>query len=127
MNFDKIRKYLNNLPEVEECFPFGANTYVYKVKGKMFALVTSLQGKDIVNLKCDPNESLFLRDFFKDIIPAYHMNKIHWNTAYLDGDVPVGEIERMIDSSYILVFKKLKKVDKNYLQLKYSENNLFKI
>jgi predicted DNA-binding protein (MmcQ/YjbR family) len=125
MNFEKIKYYLKELPESEECFPFGINTYVYKIKGKMFALLTSLNGKDIINLKCNPNESLFLRDFFKDIIPAYHMNKIHWNTVFLDGDVSTGEIERLIDNSYLLVCEKLKKVDKKYLILKHSDNRLF--
>lgn len=125
MNFDKTRTYIQKLPETEECFPFGINTYVYKIKGKMLALIISLNGKDIINLKCDPNESLFLRDFFKDITPAYHMNKIHWNTVYLDGDVPTSEIERLIDNSYLLVYEKLKKVDKKYLILKHSDSRLF--
>ena len=125
MNFEKITYYLKELPESEECFPFGVNTYVYKIKGKMFALITSLNGKDIINLKCNPNESLFLRDFFKDIIPAYHMNKIHWNTVFLDGDVSTGEIERLIDNSYLLVYDKLKKVDKKFIVLKHSNNSLY--
>jgi predicted DNA-binding protein (MmcQ/YjbR family) len=125
MNFTNIKEHLSNLPESEECFPFGIHTYVYKIKGKMFALITSLNGKDIINLKCNPNESLFLRDFFKDIVPAYHMNKIHWNTIYLDGDVPTSEIERLLDSSYLLAYENLKKIDKKHLLLKYSDNSLF--
>lgn len=62
---------------------------------KWFALVMEYLGKDVVNLKCDPMESDFLRKVYKGVIPAYHMNKVHWNTVFLDSDVADGEIERM--------------------------------
>ena len=76
---------------------------------KWFALIMKLDGKDIVNLKCDPMEADFLRDAYKGVTPAYHMNKTHWNTVYLDSDVPAEEIKRMTDSSYTLTMKVSKK------------------
>ena len=72
---------------------------------KWFALIMKLEGRDIVNLKCDPMEADFLRNAYKGVIPAYHMNKTHWNTVYLDSDVPEEEIKRMTDSSYTLTMK----------------------
>ena len=75
---------------------------------KWFALIMKLNEKDIVNLKCEPMEADFLRNAYTGVIPAYHMNKIHWNTVYLDSDVPEDEIKRMTDSSYTLTMKKQK-------------------
>ena len=73
---------------------------------KWFALVMEYQGKTVVNLKCDPMESDFLRSVFKGVIPAYHMNKVHWNTVFLESDVPDKEIERMTLTSFELTDKK---------------------
>ena len=76
---------------------------------KWFALIMKLNDKDIVNLKCEPMEADFLRDAYKGVIPGYHMNKTHWNTVYLDSDVPDEEIKRMTDVSYSLTMKVKKK------------------
>jgi predicted DNA-binding protein (MmcQ/YjbR family) len=65
------------------------------------------EGVPYSNLKCDPQEALMLRDIFPEVTPGYHMNKKHWNTIQLDGDLPRGEIERMMDNSYTLVVKSL--------------------
>lgn len=124
LKFDDLRKYLNNKPETEECFPFGDNVYVYKLKGKMFAVMHKYKGRDIITFKLDPDEAIFLRDLYKDLIAGYHFNKKHWNTIFLDGDVPLGETELCIDKSYYLVFKKLKKSDKNFLYSRYSDQEL---
>lgn len=125
MEFEKIRNYLNAKPEVEECFPFGENVYIYKLQGKMFALMHKYQGREILSFKLDPEEGLFLRDLYKDFIAGYHLNKKHWNTIfYSDGDVPEGEIELCIDKSYYLIFEKLRKKDKNYLLARYTEQEL---
>lgn len=75
---------------------------------KWFALVMEYRGKDVVNLKCDPMESDFLRKVYNGVIPAYHMNKVHWNTVFLDSDVADGEIERMTLNSFELTAKKPK-------------------
>jgi len=64
-----------------------------------------------MNLKCDPDEAVMLRDIFPSVIPAYHMNKSQWNSIILDGSIPKGEIERMMDNSYMLVVSKMTKKD----------------
>ncbi len=73
---------------------------------KWFAIVMELNGKTIVNLKCEPDEADFLRSAYEGVIPAYHMNKTHWNTVFLDSDVPEGEIVRMTMNSFKLTMKK---------------------
>ena len=73
---------------------------------KWFALVMKLNDRDIVNLKCEPMEADFLRNAYEGVIPAYHMNKIHWNTVFLESDVPDGEIRRMTENSFELTLKK---------------------
>ncbi len=75
----------------------------------MFGLLGHKDGEDILNLKCDPLEAIQLRDIFSAVRPGYHMNKVHWNTIVLDGSLPQGEIERMVDNSYSLVVKTLKR------------------
>lgn len=124
LNFNNLRTYLNSKPDVEECFPFGDNIYVYKLKNKMFAIIHKYKGRDIISFKLEPEESLFLRDFYIDFIAGYHLNKKHWNTIFFDGDVPMSEAEICIDKSYYLVFNKLKKSDKIYLRTRYSEEQL---
>lgn len=79
---------------------------------KWFALVMEYRGKDVVNLKCDPMEAEFLRRVFGGVIPAYHMNKVHWNTVFLNSDVPDEEIEGMTLASFELTAKR-KKIPKN--------------
>lgn len=76
---------------------------------KWFALIMQLDGRDIVNLKCDPMEADFLRSAYSGVIPSYHMNKTHWNTIYLSSDVPDEEIKRMTMNSYCLTSKKARK------------------
>lgn len=134
MNHKKAEKYLLAKPESILDYPFGLDVKVFKVKGKMFAtLAIGKMGKgdgkssnqDIenhdwwMNLKCDPDEASALRDIFAAVIPGYHMNKRLWNTVILDGSIPSGEIERMIDNSFSLVVKGMKKSDREYLKLRY--------
>ena len=76
-----------------------------------------MAGHYCVNLKCDPEEAVMLRDIFSSVIPGYHMNKAQWNTVILDGSIPQGEIERMIDNSYMLVVSKMAKKDQASLLL----------
>jgi len=77
-----------------------------------------------INLKCDPDQALALRDIFKGITPGYHMNKKHWNTIQFGSDVPDGEIKRLIDHSYTLIFTKLPKAKQKYMSIHYSEEQL---
>lgn len=121
----QLQHYLLQKPEAEEDYPFGPDATVYKVLGKMFAL-TFFRGKQIhINLKCEPREALELRDVFAAVTPGYHMNKRHWNTVVLDGSLPAGEIQRMIDNSYALVVKKLKKAERQGLEVRHGKARLY--
>jgi predicted DNA-binding protein (MmcQ/YjbR family) len=126
MDYQQARTYLLSQPEAWEDFPFGADVAVMKVKGKMFATLGETDGQARVNLKCDPDEATMLRDIFSAVLAGYHMNKRHWNTVILDGDVPLGEIERMMDRSYGLVVKNLRKVERDALILAYGSETIFK-
>ncbi len=115
MKLEPLCIYLLDKPGCTEERPFGPQALVYKVMGKMFALVAwELDPLDI-SLKCDPDEALFLRDMYTAVIPGYHMNKKHWNTVTLDGSILDDHIWRMIDDSYKLVTKGLKKAEKEKL------------
>ena len=115
----QAEQYLLNQAETTLDFPFGDDVKVFKVKNKMFAtLALGKMGKGDgekqdwwMNLKCGPDEAVMLRDIFPSIIPGYHMNKRLWNTIILDGSIPQGEIERMIDNSFNLVVSKMTKKD----------------
>lgn len=141
MDINAARTYLLDKPEAQEDFPFGPDARVFKVKGKMFALLISGDESDTLkkasdarprlNLKCDPLEAIQLRDVFDDVISGYHMNKKHWNTLYLSqtekrSDIPTGEIERQIDNSYGLVVKGMTKAMRSSLELIYSNEELYK-
>ncbi|MEC7830368.1 MAG: MmcQ/YjbR family DNA-binding protein [Pseudomonadota bacterium] len=126
MNKKKIKEYCLTLPQAKEDYPFGPDVLVFKIKNKLFALMTTREGVERVNLKCDPEEAIILREIFEDVIPGYHMNKAHWNTIILSGSIPDGEIKRMIDRSYCLVVKKLKKLDRESLEIKYGHKKVFK-
>lgn len=120
MNYQEAMEYLLAKPEAIEDYPFGPDVMVPKIKGKMFATLSTENGIARINLKCDPDEAQALRDIFIAVIPGYHMNKKHWNTVVLDGSIPQGEIERMIDNSYLLVIRSLTKAQREALSIKYS-------
>lgn len=103
MKYEAVRMLLLAQPEAREDYPFGPDVAVMKIENKMFATLAENDGVAQMNLKCDPDEAVMLRDIFNAIIPGYHMNKRHWNTVILDGSIPIGEIERMIENSYKLV------------------------
>ena len=85
MDYQEARKYLLMRPEAMEDFPFGPETAVMKVKSKMFATLSGSADSAAMNLKCDPDEAVMLRDIFEGVQPGYHMNKKHWNTNLLNG------------------------------------------
>ena len=116
MELTHLRDYLLIKKGAQEEFPFGPDVMVFKVVGKMFALISWVETPLRINLKCDPELALHLREMYEAIIPGYHMNKKHWNTIILDGSIPVDEIFIMIDDSYDLVVKGLNKTDKQKLQ-----------
>lgn len=111
MNIETFREYCLNKNGVTEEFPFDETTLVFKVMGKIFAL-TDLEEKFSVNLKCDPEIAIELREKYTAVKSGYHMNKKHWNTIYVDGSVSDKLLKSWIDASYKLVADKLTKVKK---------------
>jgi predicted DNA-binding protein (MmcQ/YjbR family) len=109
-----VREYCLELKGVTESFPFGEDTLVFKVMGKIFALM-SLEGRTL-NLKCDPEKAIALREEFSEVIPGYHMNKTHWNTISLTGSVPEKRIREWISDSYELVAGGLSLKEKKQLE-----------
>ncbi len=112
MNLESFRDYCLNKPAATEGSPFGEETLVFKVAGKMFALASLDEVPPSVNLKCDPDLALELRDRYEQVRPGYHMNKKHWNTVELDGVIAHSEIRKMIDHSYDLVVRSLPKTQR---------------
>lgn len=121
----KVGDYLRSKPEAYEDYPFRLDVAVFKVKNKMFATLGERLGHWSMNLKCDPEEAMMLRDVFPSVQPGYHMNKAHWNTIILDDTIPNGEIERMIDNSYALVVKGMTRADRRSLETVYSSAELY--
>ena len=117
MDYDSTRAFLRALPGAEEDYPFGPQALVFKVRGKMFALLFQRQGQECLSLKCDPHEALMLRDIFPAVRAAWHMNKKHWNTVVLDGSVPDGELARMMEHSWDRVVSGLARRHRDALTL----------
>jgi predicted DNA-binding protein (MmcQ/YjbR family) len=119
LDHNQLKTYMLSKPETLLDFPFGADVSVFKVKGKMFALISEKDGFTILNLKCEPDQGIILRDIFPAITPGYHMNKKHWISIYFDPErpIPTGEVERLIDQSFMLVVAKMTKRDRTSIQL----------
>lgn len=109
MNIEAFREYCLGKKGVDESFPFGETTLVFKVMGKMFALTGLDNEVATANLKCDPERAVELREQFPQIIPGYHMNKKHWNTVELETGLSHELLCEMIDHSYDLVVAKMPK------------------
>jgi predicted DNA-binding protein (MmcQ/YjbR family) len=116
MNIEEFRDYCLSKKGVTESLPFDETTLVYKVMGKMFALTDTL-GDFSMNLKCDPELALELREKFPAVQPGYHMNKKHWNTVYFDGSISDEELKSWIDDSYMLIVSSLPKKERDVLGL----------
>lgn len=106
MNAEDIRDYCLSKPSVTESFPFDDVTLVFKVMNKMFAL-TSLDGDLRINLKCDPEKAILLREQYPSVTPGFHMNKKHWNSVLVDSLISDRLIKKWIDDSYDLVVRSL--------------------
>jgi predicted DNA-binding protein (MmcQ/YjbR family) len=104
---DQVLDLCASLPGTAEDYPFGDDVAVFKVAGKMFALVSLAGEPGSVNLKCDPEWALELRAMYEAVRPGYHQDKRHWNTIELDGTVDDTELREMIDHSYQLVVSRL--------------------
>jgi predicted DNA-binding protein (MmcQ/YjbR family) len=108
MDIEQLRDYCIQKAHTTESFPFDDDTLVFKVAGKMFALV-SLKENSSVNLKCDPERAIELREEFHAVQPGYHMNKKHWNTVHFNEDMEDAKILELVDHSYTLVIASLTK------------------
>jgi predicted DNA-binding protein (MmcQ/YjbR family) len=112
MNRDEVIEHCLSLPGAIEDYPFGDDVAVFKVGGRMFALVLLNESPGRVNLKCDPTWALELRARLPAVTPGYHADKRHWNTVALDGTVDSEELDDMIQHSYRLVVAKLSRSDR---------------
>ena len=121
MVLEQIYQHCLNKPKTEETFPFNQDTLVFKVCGKMYALLPLDKweaGDASITLKCDPELALQLRDNYDCIVGAYHMNKTHWNSVKTDGTVSENLMKELIDLSYNLVVESLpKKVKEEFLKM----------
>ena len=108
MNVEEVRDYCMQKPATTEGLPFGEDTLVFKVAGKIFLLIGLEQGNRF-NVKCDPELAVELREQHTEVQPGYHMNKTHWNTVFIDGSLTYKQIYGMIDHSYELIVKSLPK------------------
>lgn len=115
MNIETFREYCLGKPAATEDTPFAPEDVVFKVEGKIFAIAALMEVPPRVNLKCDPDLALELRDRYEQVQPGYHMNKKHWNTVELDGVIPQAEIKKMVDDSYGLVVQSLPKAKREKL------------
>ena len=116
MDIDELRGYCLAKQFTSEGFPFDNDTLVFKVADKMFGLVSLDKNPLSINLKCDPERAIELREQHEAIIPGFHMNKQHWNTLILDGSLPRSLVLELIDHSYYLTYNSLPKKTRNLLE-----------
>ena len=119
MHIEQLRDFCIAKKGVTEHFPFDESTLVFKVMNKMFALVglnNWEKGEQKINLKCDPERAIELREIHHEITPGYHMNKKHWNTVIFDSNLTSGLLIDLINHSYDLVVSKMTKKEKALLQ-----------
>lgn len=115
MNIEELRSYCMHKKGVTESFPFDETTLVFKVMNKMF-LLTDLETEFSINVKCEPEKALELRERYPAVMPGYHMSKAHWNTVLIDGSVDDAMLYQWIDDSYKLVVDSLPKKLKQQLE-----------
>jgi predicted DNA-binding protein (MmcQ/YjbR family) len=108
MDIIDYREYCLSLAGAEESMPFDDKVLVFKVGGKIFTLGNIYEFESI-NVKCDPEKAIELRERYPSVKPGYHMSKKHWNTIYIDGSVSDNQIKEWIKDSYDLIFSKLSK------------------
>ncbi len=115
MNIEELREHCLSFKGVTESFPFDETTLVFKVLNKMYCL-TDLEGELRVNVKCEPDRAIELREQFESVVPGYHMSKKHWNTVYIDGSIPDETIKGWIRESYALIVQSMPKKKRQELQ-----------
>ena len=117
MNIEDFRNFCLSFKSATEDLPFDETTLVFKVAGKMFAL-TDIDNFVSINVKCEPEKALILREKYSAVIPVFHMNKKHWNTIKIDDTIPDKMIKQWVADSYNLIVNKLpKKIKKEILQI----------
>lgn len=99
----QLEEYVLSMPNAKLDYPFGEDVAVYKVKDKMFALIPEGSEPVRISLKCDPQLAVILREKYESVMAGYHLNKKHWNTIVLSGQLPWEEVEGLIRHSYDLV------------------------
>jgi predicted DNA-binding protein (MmcQ/YjbR family) len=109
MNIENLRQYCLSLKATTEDTPFGEGTLVFRVMGKIFALMSLDIDECRINLKCDPEYAVELREQYDDIIAGYHMNKKHWNTVYCERGIEDALIKKLVVHSYDLIVSALPK------------------
>jgi predicted DNA-binding protein (MmcQ/YjbR family) len=109
MNLEELREYCLCLKGSTECLPFDDFTLVLKVQGKMFALIPLGSTEVSISLKCDPEKAIELRELYSSVVPAWHFNKKHWNTVFIDASISNVLLCEWILHSYQLVVSKLSK------------------
>ena len=115
MNLEQVRNYCLSKKGATETLPFDEDTPVYKVMNKIF-LLANLNSPYSINIKCDPEKAVELREKYDDVVPGYHMNKAHWNTVYIETTIPDKLYCEWIDHSYDLIVKGLKRKDREELE-----------
>jgi predicted DNA-binding protein (MmcQ/YjbR family) len=115
MNIEELREYCLSKSAVSEGFPFDEETLVFKVLDKMF-LLTNITGDLRMNVKCDPEKAIELREMHSSVLPGYHMNKKYWNTVVIDGRESDKKLKEWIDDSYDQVVAKMTKKKQNELK-----------
>lgn len=108
MNIEELREFCLSLKASEESFPFDDNILVFSVKGKMFCLV-NITKYEFINIKCDPEEAVELREQYAEVTPGWHMNKKHWNSVQINRKISDKLLRKWIFNSYELVVKRLPK------------------
>ena len=116
MNIEEIREYCISKPGVTEGLPFNDTALVFKVAGKMFALLDLSEDSRGISLKCDPELAIELREQHPEVTPAWHFNKQHWNGVALNGNLDEGLLKEWIDHSYAIVVESLPKSKRDSLR-----------
>ena len=109
MHLEQIRLFCLSLPEVSEDLPFDENTLAFRVRGKIFALLSLDSSPLTINLKCEPLLAIELREQYACVRPGYHMNKMHWNTVTLDGSAPPARVQLWVEHAWERVVAGLKR------------------
>lgn len=126
MNIEVLREYCLSLPYVEEKMPFDETVLAFMIGGKIFCL-TNIDKFDFINLKCDPEKAILLREEFTEITPGFHMNKKHWNSVNMLGNLLDKMIKELINHSYELVFESLPKKVKNEMKIIFENNRIIQV